>query len=143
MIEGGLDRPGQNHLLKNIAASGSKIVFITPAVALSTVSPPDKTWTGIDLSSIIPVGATGVIVSATIHDDGTDNFLSICKKGQNSFLPLTIYVASEITYPNSGGTFIECDTNREIEYWVNQGGALSVNQCSVYIHGYTIPVVQR
>ena len=143
MIEGGLDRPGQNHILKNIVASGGKTVFITPVVAFNSTSPAHRTWTEIDLSAIIPVGAIGVLASITLNDSGTDNFLTIDKNGRKSFLSLIVYVASEMSYSNSNSGAVECDADRKIGYYVSRGGAGSVNQCSVFISGYVIPVAQR
>lgn len=132
----------QRHINHHDELGGYKYVPLAPVLVISTTGPANAAWTPLDLSGSIPVGAVAVNVDIRLQDNATDNYASLCQGGAAVITELIVYVAAEYTYPNSNRGVIRCSTTRAIDYFVAAGGIGSVQQFTVYLNGYYVPVSQ-
>lgn len=76
----------------------------------------DSNWYDLDLSSILPVGAKGVVFRVLVQDDATGSYVVFRKNGfANTWN--SGYIRTQVANMNVDGTItIGVDSNRKIEY---------------------------
>lgn len=76
----------------------------------------DGTWHDLDCSSVVPAGAVGIVIRATVNDNATNSYLNFRKNG-NSNTAAIITVRTQVAdVPADGNAIVPCDSNRIIEY---------------------------
>lgn len=98
----------------------------------------DSTWRDMDLSSIIPAGATAVLLRTTMYDEsGTGMTLYFRKNGNSNTINIGGNSVQVITLTNKPeDTLVALDSNRKIEYWLSSTATDSI---SVNVAGYFMP----
>lgn len=150
MPEGGLDRPGQNHLLgglrtdvETLMDSGGVYIPITPVQIFTDSTPVLNTWTDIDVSSYVPAGTIAIATNLNIGKWSTgasDASLYIDKKDRSPHSTYTYAtVALEITNYLQNMPICEVDSNRYIQYYAYANPAVGAwNACQIRLIGYFI-----
>lgn len=96
----------------------------------------DDNWHDLDLSSIVPSGATWVKVKVVFTDDAVDSYLALRKNGNtNTRVSLSnkVRVANKTHYITG---FVPCDSNRVIEYIATNTTFTTI---SLVVTGWVLP----
>jgi len=79
----------------------------------------DNAWHDLDLSAIVPAGATWVLLKINLETTAAEKKFELRKKGNTSIYN-TLAIWTPFANVRIGGVFlIPCDTNRVIEYYAN------------------------
>lgn len=97
----------------------------------------DNTWNDLDLSSIVPAGATAVHISGWIGDDTAGNYILFRENGNSNEYNragVTISVANKAVDFNF---IVSCDSSRIIEYLTANDTYTNIN---ITVNGWIIPL---
>ena len=87
----------------------------------------DKTWTDIDLSSIVPVGTVAVLLAVELRAAVANVTLQFRKKGNANFLEGNGMTTQVDAQSIRSHFWIACDTNRKIQYFRGAGEYTKIN----------------
>lgn len=76
----------------------------------------DGTWYSLDLSSIVPKGATMVRFRIDLEDNAAGSFIQFKKNGQTNSKNSQILYTQVADIMNSADFVIECDEDQKVEY---------------------------
>lgn len=78
-------------------------------------------WHDLDLSGIVPEGATAVCLYCSIFAGGIFNYLYLRKKGNANFVNISGLVTQVNGIPNDNDVIVPLDANRVIQYFGETG----------------------
>lgn len=76
----------------------------------------DGTWRDLDLSSIVPVGATAVSLKVALQDDAVNSAVLFRKNGNSNIFTSPAIDTQVANVTIRSNLIVSCDTNRIIEY---------------------------
>jgi len=89
----------------DFAETGSKAVLNT-----------DGNWHDLDLSSIVPAGATTVNLRLDVQDDQNGSWIQLRKKGNSYDINVAVLSSQVANIKNYGDVVVSCNADRVIEY---------------------------
>lgn len=96
----------------------------------------DETWNELDLSSIVPAGATHALLSIVIWDNVANSTFRLRKVGDSLYCFST---GTNVAWMSAGGhALIGLDSNRKCEYW---GTNLAFAGININVLGWIIDTV--
>jgi len=95
----------------------------------------NDTWAELDLSSIVPAGATLVLLRVSIYPTGVGKELRFRKNGNANAINFTRVAGLVATELHSQDMFVKTDSNRVVEYFKSADG---FNALSVTVGGWWI-----
>lgn len=95
----------------------------------------DGSWHDLDLSSIVPAGASFVVLYVELKDDAASSSILFRKNGNSNAMnvgAITTQVANILT---RGDIIVACDSNRVIEYLTSN---LTFDTINITVKGWTV-----
>jgi hypothetical protein len=86
----------------------------------------DGAWNDLDLSSIVPAGATAVKMYVYITHANPYTFLSFRKNGNTNGKNICSVITHVAGQPNIRDIIVPCDSNRVIEYNATAGSTIII-----------------
>lgn len=96
----------------------------------------DGAYHDLDLSAIVPAGATAVLISGYIQDDAINSYLAFRKNGNAQAKIQAVVRTQVIDNPMDFCFIVACDVNRVIEY---VGAAVTFTAINFVVSGWWIP----
>lgn len=97
----------------------------------------DSAWHDLDLSSIVPAGATMVALYVIIQDGATDSQVKFRKNGNSNVINRAQIRTQVVNGSIDGNMIVHCDQNRVIEYFINA----TLTICTIIVTGWYIDTV--
>lgn len=95
----------------------------------------DGTWRDLDLSSIVPAGATAVHLFVKIRDDNIDRVFLLKEKGNANDYNVTAMRTQVANLYIPYDCIVSCDGNRKLEYWASN---ITWTQILIIVRGWFI-----
>lgn len=77
----------------------------------------DGTWRDLDLSAIVPAGATAILLSVIIQDDAVNSQFNLRKNGNTNAKNASPTRTQVANVYHDQTIIVACDTNRVVEYF--------------------------
>ena len=95
----------------------------------------DETWRELDLSGIVPAGASLVHLKVRILDGAADSLFRLRRKGNSNTISALVLITQVVDISMFGEGFIKPDKNNVIEYY---GTDLAFTNIDILVKGWFI-----